>query len=402
LILAEKLDKLKLMSKNTRISGFFKLNRKKRIKTVKKIANLTDREVEIIGKGFLNPELRDKMSENVVGTFPLPYSIAVNFLINGRDYLVPMVTEESSVVAAACYGAKLTRDGGGISARNLGNLMIGQIYIIDLKNPEAAKKNILKQKKEILDFCNKKDPLLVKIGGGVKDLEIKIFKKTKIGSVLRIHLLIDTKDAMGANVVNTMTEAVSPLIEKITKEKALLKIVSNLAEKRLVEAKTIVTKKSLQKQGLKAKEVIEKIVKAQNIADIDIYRAVTNNKGILNGMGAVALATGNDWRALEAAAHGFAASGGKYKPLAVWKKNEDGDLEGKMIVPVTVGTVGGITNIHPLAKISLKILGVKKAQELAQVITAVGLAQNLGALRALVSEGIQKGHMKLHKKKLAK
>ncbi|UZE93434.1 MAG: hydroxymethylglutaryl-CoA reductase, degradative [Candidatus Nealsonbacteria bacterium] len=389
------------MRKNSRIPEFFKLKRKGKIKIVKNFANLTDKEIKIIEKGFLEPEIRDKIIENVIGTFPLPYAIAVNFLINQKDYLVPMVIEEPSVVAAACYGARLTRESGGIFAKSLGNLMIGQIYIIDLKNPQRAKKKILKEKKEILKIANRQNPILTELGGGAKDLETKIFKKTKIGPILRIHLLIDTKDAMGANTVDTMVEQTAPFIEKIIGEKVLLKIVSNLAEKRLVEVKTIVTKKALKKEGFPPEETIQKIVKAQVLAETDIYRAVTNNKGILNGMGAVALATGNDWRALEAGAHGFAAKSGKYKPLAVWRKNKEGNLTGKMTVPIAVGIVGGITQVHPTARISLKILKVKSAQELAQVIASVGLVQNLAALRALVSEGIQSGHMKLHVRNIA-
>lgn len=385
------------MRKNSRIPEFFKLKRKGKIKIVKNFANLTNKEVKIIEKGFLKPEIRDKIIENVIGTFPLPYAIAVNFLINQKDYLVPMVIEEPSVVAAACYGARLTRESGGIFAKSLGNLMIGQIYVIDLKNPQRAKKKILKEKKEILKIANRQNPILTELGGGAKDLEIKIFKKTKIGPILRIHLLIDTKDAMGANTVDTMVEQTAPFIEKIIGEKVLLKIVSNLAEKRLVEVKTIVTKKALKKEGFPSEKTIQKIVKAQVLAETDIYRAVTNNKGILNGMGAVALATGNDWRALEAGAHGFAAKSGKYKPLAVWRKNKKGNLAGKMTVPIAVGIVGGITQVHPTAKISLKILKVKSAQELAQITASVGLVQNLAALRALVSEGILTGHKNIKK-----
>ena len=389
------------MKRNSRIPEFFKLEGKERLKIVKKFAGLNDKEIKIIEKGLLGPEIRDRMIENVIGAFSLPYSVAVNFLINKKDYLVPMVIEESSVVAAACYGARLTRESGGIFARNLGNLMIGQIYVTDLKNPQRAKEKILRVRKEVLKFANAQDPILLKLGGGAKDLEIKIFKKTKIGSVLRIHLLVNTKDAMGANTVDTMVEKIAPFIENIINEKVLLKIVSNLAEKRLVEVKTTVTKKVLKKQGFSPEETIQKIIKAQIVAETDIYRAVTNNKGILNGMGAVALATGNDWRALEAGAHGFAAKSGKYKPLAVWKEDKKGNLIGKMIVPVAVGIIGATIQAHPTAKISLKILKVKSSQELAQVIAAVGLVQNLGALRALVSEGIQRGHMKLHAKNIA-
>lgn len=385
------------MKKNSRIPGFFKLKKENRLRIVKEFANLTKKEIEIIKKGVLTSDIKDKISENVIGTFSLPYSIVPNFLINKRDYFIPMVTDEPSVVAAASYGAKMTRGGGGIFARSLGNLMIGQIYVIDIKKLQIAKGNILRAKKEILNLANKQNPTLIKLGGGAEDLKIKVFKKTKIGSVLRIHLLINTKDAMGANTVDRMVERVAPFIEKLTRGKALLKIVSNLAEERLVEVKTVVTKKALKKEGFSPEKTIDNIVKAYSIAELDIYRAVTYNKGILNGMGAVTLATGNDWRALEAASHGFAVKSGEYKPLAVWKKNKEGNLVGKMIIPVTAGIIGGITQLHPLAKISLKILKVKSAQELAQIIASVGLVQNLAALRALVSEGISAGHKNLRK-----
>lgn len=385
------------MEKNSRIPGFFKLKKENRLRTVKEFANLTKKEIEMIKKGVLTSDIKDKISENVIGTFSLPYSIAPNFLINKRNYLIPMVTDEPSVVAAASYGAKMTREGGGIFTKSLGNLMIGQIYITNIKKIQTAKGKISRAKKEILKLANKQNPTLIKLGGGAKDLKIKAFKKTNIGSVLRIHLLIDTKDAMGANTVDRMAEKVAPLIERLTGGKALFKIVSNLAEKRLVEVKTVVTKKALKKEGFPPNETIDNIVKAYLIAELDIYRAVTYNKGILNGIGAVALATGNDWRALEAASHGFAAKSGKYKPLAVWKKNKEGNLVGKMIIPVTVGIIGGITQLHPLVKVSLKILKVKSAQELAQIIASVGLVQNLAALRALVSEGIPTGHKNLKK-----
>jgi len=386
--------------KNSRISGFFKLSREKKVELVKEFTELSDKELEIIEKGFLDLETRDNMVENVIGTLSLPYSIAVNFLINKKDYLVPMVTEEPSVVAAACYGAKLLRENGGILAENLSNLMIGQIYLAGIENAEKAKKEVLEAKKEIIELANSEKLDLVEMGAGAKDLEITILKNKKIGSILRIHLLVDTKDAMGANTVNTMTESISPLIEKIVNKKAVFKIVSNLADKRLVKARGRVSKESLTTKDFEGKEVIEKIIKAQAIAETDIYRAVTNNKGILNGMGAVALATLNDWRALEAGAHGFAAKSGRYMPLASWKKDEKGGLVGEMTVPIAVGIVGGTISVHPVARASLKILGVKSAQELAQIIASVGLAQNLAALRALVSEGIQLGHMKLHNKNI--
>lgn len=390
------------MKKNSRIPGFFKLNAKERTKILKDFAGLTNKEIEVIKKGILSPKTLEEISENVIGIFPLPYSVAPNFLINGKDYFVPMVTEEPSVVAAASYGAKLTRENGGIFAKSLGNLMIGQIYIVDLKNAEAVREKILKNKVKILKFANKQNPVLTKLGGGVKDFEIKVFKKTKIGSLIRIHLLIDTKDAMGANTVDFITERTAFFIEKnIIKAKSLLKIVSNLAEKRLIKVKTKITRKVLKKEGFFPEKIIDGIVKAQKIAEMDIYRAVTHNKGILNGMTAVALACGNDYRALEAGAHGFASRSGRYRPLSIWKKDRNGDLIGEMTVPIMVGTVGGVINIHPIAKISLKILKVKSGQELAEVIASVGLIQNFSALRALVSEGIFKGHLKIRAKNIA-
>lgn len=382
--------------KNSRIPGFFKLNKEQKLKKVKEFADLTDKEIEIIEKGTLKPEIRDRMAENVIGVFSLPYSIAVNFLINKKDYLVPMVTEEPSVVAAACYGAKLLRENGGIEAENLGNQMIGQIYLTEIENIQKIKEKILENKKEIIKIANSKQPDLVRMGAGAKDLEITVLNNKNIGAILRIHLLVDTKDAMGANTVDTMLEGVSPLIEKIVNKKAVLKIVSNLSDKRLVKVKGKVLKESLTTKGFKGEQVVEGIIKAQVIAEIDIYRAVTNNKGILNGMGAVALAISNDWRALEAGAHGYAAKSGKYLPLTRWTKSSSGDLIGEMTVPIAVGIIGGTVSANPVARVSLKILNVKSAQELACVMAGVGLAQNLAALRALVSEGIQEGHMRLH------
>ncbi len=384
------------MIKKSNISEFFKLSEKEKIKIIKDFAGLNDKEVNLTIKGFLKKEFRNSISENVVGSFSLPYSIANNFLINGKDYFIPMVTEEPSVVAAASYGAKLTRDGGGIIAESLNNLMIGQIYFTDLKNIESFKKDILKIKDEIIDFTNKQDSTLKKLGGGVKDLKITLIDKNS----LRIHLLIDVKDAMGANIVNLMSEKAALFIKKKTKKKAILKIVSNLADRRLVKVKALITKKALKRKDFAVEEVIDNIIKIHSIAQKDVYRTVTNNKGILNGMGAAALATGNDWRALEAAVHGYAFQKGG-KPLVDWEKNNKG-LVGEMTIPVPVGTIGGIINIHPLAKISLKILDVNSSQELAQIIASVGLAQNLAALRALASEGITKGHKEVFAENVAR
>ena len=374
------------MDKKSNISGFFKLSEEEKIEIIKDFSDLTEEEVILIKEGFLKKEIRNTISENVIGSFSLPYSIATNFLINGKDYFVPMVTEEPSVVAAASYGAKLTRSGGGISAESLENLMIGQIYFTNLKDSQSLKNQILENKEKIINFANKQDSVLEKLGGGVKDLEVKLFEGENIDSSLRIHLSIDVKDAMGANIINLISERTALFIENFIGIKATLKILSNLADRRLVKVKALVTKKALERKGFDTGEVIDNIVKINSIGKSDVYRAITDHKGTLNGMGAVALATGNDWRALEAGVYGYSS-----KPLVDWKKTEEG-LMGEMVVPVVAGTVGGIIQFHPLSKISLKILKVKTAKELAQVIASVGLAQNLAALRALASEGILKGH----------
>ncbi len=377
--------------RNSRLPDFFQIPEAERLEVVRKFAGLNPQEINTTRNGTLPSGLRSRLSENVIGSFPLTYSIAPNFLVNGKDYLVPMVTEEPSVVAAASYGAKMARQSGGITAGVLGNFMYGQIYLVGIKNPRQAERKILEKKSDIIDFANLGDPALVKAGGGVRDIRTKIFKNKKIG-FLRVHLIIDVGDAMGANTSDKMAERTAPLMEKITGGRALLKIVSNLAEERLVKATAVIKKESLKKKGFDEAVTIENIVRASYIAESDIYRAVTNNKGILNGMGAVALATGNDWRALEAACHGFAARSGRYEPLSKWRKDSRGNLKGVMTVPVTAGTVGGSIRNHPQACISLKIMGVSGAAELAQVMASVGLVQNLAALRALVSEGIILGH----------
>ncbi len=388
------------IKKQSNISGFFKLNEKEKRKIIRTFAGLNDKEILLIEKGFLKKEDRNAISENVIGSFSLPYSVANNFLINQKEYFIPMVTEEPSVVAAASYGAKLTRDGGGINSESLENLMIGQIYFTQLKDSLSFKQEILKIKEEIINSTNQEDSTLRKIGGGVKDLEVKLIEGEKIGSALRIHLIIDVKDAMGANIASSFSEKAASFIQEKTGKKPVLKIVSNLADRRLVKVKALITEKALQKKGFQTEEVIENILQIHSLGKKDIYRAVTNNKGILNGMGAVALATGNDWRALEAGVYGYSFQK-EGQPLVDWKKDKRG-LVGEMIVPVVVGTIGGIINSHPLSKISLKILNVQTAQELAEIIAAVGLAQNLAALRALASEGISKGHKKVWAENVAR
>ena len=383
--------------RSSRIPGFYKMSVEERLKLVQEFAGLTDEELSLIRspeKG-LPFERAERMIENVIGLMAYPFAIATNFLINGRDYLVPMVIEEPSVVAAASNGAKMCRSKGGIFASCLSSVMIGQIQVVGVQDPYYAKMEVLAHKDEIAEKANEKDPILVKLGGGVKDVGAKVIN-TPRGQMLIVELYVDCKDAMGANAVNTMAEAVAPLIERITGGRVLLRIISNLAVRRLARAWVTVDK-----EAVGGEEVVDAIVDAWAFAAADPFRAATHNKGIMNGVIAVALATAQDHRALEAGAHAYAALGGHYKPLSTWEKNEDGDLVGTLEMPMAVGVVGGATRAHPVARVALKILGVKTARELAEVMVAVGLAQNLAALRALATEGIQRGHMKLHARNIA-
>jgi len=387
--------------KTSRVSGFYKHSLEERLEFVKEFSNLTDEEVEVLNSN-LDKETADKMIENVIGTFSLPLGIAVNFLINDKDYLLPMAVEEPSVVAAASNAAKIARECGGFKTSSDDSIMIGQIHISDA---QGGPEKILEIKQELLDLANSKDPTLVKFGGGAKDIEVK-----DIGEFLRIHLLVDCKDAMGANAVNTMVEAIAPKITEVTGGKAILKIISNLADKRLARAECIF-KKEVIGEGL-----VDLIIKANQCAEADPYRATTHNKGIMNAISAICVATGNDWRAVEAGAHAYASlsrSTGAperrdveppstfYLPLTKYEKTSEGDLKASIELPLAVAIVGGSTK-HPQAQVNLKILGVKSAKELAQVMAAAGLAQNFAALKAITTEGIQAGHMKLHNRKSTK
>jgi len=384
------------MVKTSQLSGFYKLSPKERVRRVKAFADLTDEEVNLLqSTGSLDLDLANRMIENVVGTFPIPLGIAVNFLINKRDYLIPMAIEEPSVVAAASYAAKMARDGGGFFTNSTSPIMIGQIQAVHIKDPYGAKMAILAAKNEILKKANDQDPMLVSLGGGAKDLEVKVIN-TSTGPMVITELHVDCRDILGSNAVDTMAEAVAPLIEKITHGRVYLRIISNLATKRLARAWTVVPKESVG-----GEEVVDGIIHAYAFAAADPYRAATHNKGILNGIIGVVIATCNDHRAVEAGAHAYAARTGHYGPLSTWEKNENGDLVGSIELPMAVGIVGGATRVHPIAKIALKILGVKTANELGEVLAAVGLAQNLGALRALAHEGIQRGHMSLHARNVA-
>ena len=370
--------------KTNQYSGFHKLTMEQRAAEVAEFSGLTEEEIgRLTNPGALTNEVADHVIENVIGTYQLPVGVAMNFLINGKEYVIPMVLEEASVVAAASNAAKMARAAGGFTTSYTGNIMIAQVQCIGVANPYFARQNILHHKEEILAIANEKDPVLVKLTGGAKDLEVRIVD-SQIGPMVVTHLLVDTGDAMGANAVNTMAEAVAPTIEQLTGGTVKLRILSNLADHRLARATATFTK-----EAIGGEDVVDGVVAAYAFAAADPYRAATSNKGIMNGIDPVVVATGNDWR------------GDHYTSLTRWEKDADGNLTGSIELPTPVGLVGGATKIHPAAQACVKILGVKTAAELAQVIAAVGLAQNFAAMRALATDGIQKGHMKLHARNLA-
>lgn len=382
--------------KSSKISGFYKKSMEERRALLAEFAGLSQEEVDRMGNtGALEPDLADRMIENVVGAMPLPLGVAVNFQVNGTDYLVPMAVEEPSVVAAASNAAKMARDAGGFQASTTDPVMIGQIQLVDIPDPQGARMRILEIREEILELCNAKDPVLVKFGGGARDVEVRIVPSPR-GPMVVVHLLVDCRDAMGANAVNTMAEAVAPRLEEVTGGRVYLRIISNLADRRLARAKAVFTA-----DAVGGPEVVEGVLEAYAFAAADPYRCATHNKGVMNGIDAVVIATGNDWRAIEAGAHSYAAVGNGYRPLTTWEKDGEGNLVGTIELPLAVGLVGGATATHPTAKANVKLLGVETAQELAQVIAAVGLAQNFAALRALATEGIQRGHMSLHARNIA-
>ena len=377
------------------ISGFYKLSPEERLKIVKELVELSDEDANVLSEsGAIDMNTFDIMIENVIGVLPLPLGVATNFKINGNDYLIPMATEESSVVAAASNAAKMARIKGGFQTESTDPIMIGQVQLVDVPNPNEAKETILENKERLINLAREQDSILVKFGGGPKDLTVKILD-TDQGAMLRVHLMVDVRDAMGANAVNTMVEAISPLLEKLSGGKALLKIISNLAVHRMVKAKAVFAK-----EAVGGEEVINNMLKAYAFAENDIYRCATHNKGIMNGIIAVALATGQDHRAIEAGAHVYAAMD-SYKSLTKYSKNKDGDLVGEIELPMAVGTVGGATKVHPGFQICQKILGTKSAKDMGEIFAAVGLAQNFAAMRALSAEGIQKGHMSLHARNIA-
>jgi hydroxymethylglutaryl-CoA reductase len=382
--------------KTSKISGFYKLPPSERLEKVKEFAGLSDDEAGSIFKtGGIPMDQVDRMIENVIGTMDVPLGIATNFKINGKDYLIPMAIEEPSVVAAASNAAKMARARGGFKTSSTEPRMIGQIQLTGVANPEDAKKKILAKKEDLIALANEQDPILVKFGGGARDMEVRVIDTIR-GPMLIAHIIVDCRDAMGANAVNTMAEALAPELEELTGGRVYLRIISNLAVHRLARAEAVFSK-----DAIGGPEVVEGILNAFAFADADPYRATTHNKGIMNGITAMVLATGNDTRAIEAGAHAYAAITGEYKTLTKYEKNEDGDLVGRIELPMAVGLIGGATAVHPVAKACVKVLGVKTANELGEVMAAVGLAQNFAALRALATEGIQRGHMGLHARNIA-
>ena len=382
--------------KKSNYSGFYKLSVEERLDEVVKFANLDKDDIENIkNTDTLDISKADNMVENVIGRFTLPMGVVLNFKINDKDYIIPMVSEEASVIAAASNAAKLARSSGGFYTSNTGSIMIAQIQIVGVKDVNYTRMVIYENKEKILKICNDKDPVLVKFGGGALDIDVRVIE-TNFENMVILHLKVNTLDAMGANAVNTMAETVAPFIETITGGTVYLRILSNLAIERLVRART-----KIKKEELGGEEVVDKIILAYTFAEADPFRATTHNKGIMNGISAVVLATGNDTRAIEAGAHAYASITGNYKPLTKWEKDNNGDLVGTIELPLALGLVGGATKIHPTAKTVVKILGVKSATELGEIVASVGLAQNLAAIKALATEGIQRGHMSLHAKNIA-
>ncbi|MBI5291865.1 MAG: hydroxymethylglutaryl-CoA reductase, degradative [Chloroflexi bacterium] len=394
---------------SSRLPGFYDKTQPERAAMAAEWAGLDAKtRAALDGSGGLSPEQADHMIENVVGLHALPLGVAVNFVVNGREVLVPMAIEEPSVVAGASFMAKLARAGGGFVAHTTEPQMIGQMQILDVADPASARLALLEKKAHILDLANQIDPVIVKFGGGARDLEVRVMAQSPIGPFLVAHLIYDTRDAMGANAVNTACETLAPTIEQITGGRVHLRILSNLADRRLARARCVIPVSALEfgrddpaSRLYGGETVRDRIIEAYAFAAVDPYRAATHNKGIMNGVDAVVIATGNDWRAIEAGAHSYAARSGTYTSLSQWGKDAEGNLVGSLEMPMAVGIVGGATKVHPTAQAALKLMGVTNARELAEIIVSVGLAQNLAALRALATEGIQRGHMTLHARQVA-
>ncbi|WAI86423.1 MULTISPECIES: hydroxymethylglutaryl-CoA reductase, degradative [Achromobacter] len=390
------------MVADSRLPNFRALTPAQRLAAIAQAAALTPDEQQLLAQpGALGLDRADGMIENVIGAFELPLGVAGNFQVNGRDMLVPMAVEEPSVVAAASYMAKLARECGGFETSSTRPLMRAQVQVLGLTDPHGARLALLRERERILTLANSRDKVLIELGGGCQDIDVHVFADTPRGPMIVLHLIVDVRDAMGANTVNTMAEAVAPLVEEITGGSVRLRILSNLADLRLARARVRLTPQVLDTKERSGADIIEGVLDAYTFAAVDPYRAATHNKGIMNGIDPVIVATGNDWRAVEAGAHAYAARSGRYTSLTTWEKDTSGALVGTIEMPMPVGLVGGATKTHPLARLALKIMDVRSAQELGEVAVAVGLAQNLGALRALATEGIQRGHMALHARNIA-
>lgn len=389
--------------KSSRLPGFYKRPLTERIEIIAEWADLTDAEKAVLSGGGLASEQANAMIENVLGTFALPLAVAANFKINGRDYLIPMAVEEPSVLAAVSHAAKLIRAGGGFETFSTEPVMIGQVQVLDVPDMETAVANIQACKQELMALANSCSESIVRRGGGARDIETRVFPDSPVGPMLVVHLLYDTRDAMGANAINTAVETIAPQIARLTNGRTNLRILSNLTDRRLSTARCTVPAAVLERPDLEltGTEVAQLIAEANAFAVVDPYRAATHNKGIMNGIDPVCIATGNDWRAVEAGAHAYAARSGQYRALTDWHVDENGDLYGEMTLPMAVGIVGGATKVHPTAQVAMKILNVSSAAELAEVMVAVGLAQNLAAIKALATTGIQHGHMRMHARQVA-
>jgi hydroxymethylglutaryl-CoA reductase len=387
-------------NRGSRLPGFYNMSLAERLKTLEQYLPAEDLAA-LSGASGLTPEQADHMIENVVGFHSLPLGIGLNFVVNGREVLVPMAIEEPSVVAGASFMAKLARAGGGFTARASAPEMIGQMQVLGVAEPQVARLALFEQKQALLAEAAEIDPVLKRLGGGPRDLEVRLVEASPIGDFLVVHLIYDVRDAMGANAVNTACERLAPRVEAITGGRVHLRILSNLADRRLARAECTIPLAELAFGEYRAEEVRDGIIAAWAFAAADPYRAATHNKGIMNGVDAVVIATGNDWRAIEAGAHAYAARGGRYTSLSTWSQNPQGDLVGSLEMPMAVGIVGGATRVHPTARAALKLMSVDTAAQLAEIIASVGLAQNLAALRALATEGIQRGHMGLHARQVA-
>jgi hydroxymethylglutaryl-CoA reductase len=386
----------------SRIPGFYNLTLPQRLKELTQRGELSPDDIAALsGLAGLSTEQADHMIENVVGIYALPLGTALNFIVNGREVLIPMAIEEPSVVAGASFMAKLVRAGGGFTAHADPPEMIGQVQLLCIYDIPAARQAILEQKERLLAEITDLDPVLKRMGGGPRDLEVRLIEESPIGAFLVVHLIYDVRDAMGANAVNTAVERLAPELENLTGGKAHLRILSNLADHRLARAQCTIPLNELAFKGYSAEDVRDGIISAWAFAQADPYRAATHNKGIMNGVDPVVIATGNDWRAIEAGAHAYAARNGRYTSLSTWGQDVQGNLVGSLEMPMAVGIVGGATQVHPVARASLKLMGVTTAGQLAEIIVSVGLAQNLAALRALATEGIQRGHMGLHARQVA-